>query len=384
MPEDRTTRQNRVREALGRIYEQQPPYFREYLRRYQEDPTSRVFAPLAEAYRRLGRVDEAILICQEGLEHHPDFYGGRVALAKCYFDKKNFSLAKAELERVVNAVPENLLAQRLLGEVHLMQNNRREALHCYKMALLLSPSDIALAERVHSLENSSQRKAHERDASLWGNPEPLEEAEPTPEVSVEPSGDILAAEAPAAPENTEPVSDSTTLHFSNAVDLDADSLDSFTPPTPPADPEPPADIELPDTTEAEDTLPGVQSAVDNLLGVSDDDSFEEGFKVEHVSAIFSEEPPDTKREITTETLGDLYYSQGRFDRALRIYDKLDPNRTPEIRRKINACRAKLGVDHSTMVRVKQVELLKAVLKNVQDVNSRQIESTLEFPSPLRQ
>src|SRR5580704_11425858 len=72
---EKTPRPNRIREALGQLHEQQPPYFREYLRRFQEDPTSRVFAPLAEAYRRLGRFDEAIDICREGLEHNTDFHG---------------------------------------------------------------------------------------------------------------------------------------------------------------------------------------------------------------------------------------------------------------------------------------------------------------------
>lgn len=76
MPEKQTASQNRIRETLGKLYEHQPPHFREYIRRYQEDPTSRVFAPLAEAYRRLGRVDEAIDICLEGLKHHPEFPGG--------------------------------------------------------------------------------------------------------------------------------------------------------------------------------------------------------------------------------------------------------------------------------------------------------------------
>src|SRR5580698_2425157 len=95
---EKTTRQNRVREALGRIYDNYPPYFREYLRRFREDPTSRVFAPLAEAYRRMGQVEEAIEICREGLEHHPDFHGGRVALAKCYIDKRLFAEARVELE----------------------------------------------------------------------------------------------------------------------------------------------------------------------------------------------------------------------------------------------------------------------------------------------
>jgi len=34
---EKTPRQNRVREALGRIYDQQPPEIKEYLKRYQED-----------------------------------------------------------------------------------------------------------------------------------------------------------------------------------------------------------------------------------------------------------------------------------------------------------------------------------------------------------
>jgi tetratricopeptide (TPR) repeat protein len=97
---EKVTRQNRVKEALGKIYDNYPPYFREYLRRFKEDPTSRVFAPLAEAYRRLGRVEEAIEIALEGLEHHPDFHGGRVTLAKCYIDKKKYSEAKAALEMI--------------------------------------------------------------------------------------------------------------------------------------------------------------------------------------------------------------------------------------------------------------------------------------------
>jgi len=149
---EKTSRQNRVREALGRLYDQQPPYFREYLRRFQEDPTSRVFAPLAEAYRKLGRVDEAIEICREGLEHHPDFYSGRVALAKCLVDKKDYQAARDELERVVRAVPENLLAQRVLGETYQACGDLNSALHCFKMALLLSPADVTLTEKVHSLE----------------------------------------------------------------------------------------------------------------------------------------------------------------------------------------------------------------------------------------
>ena len=45
------------------------PNLEKYLKEYQENPRSRVFAPLAEAYRKSGLIDEAIDICREGLEY---------------------------------------------------------------------------------------------------------------------------------------------------------------------------------------------------------------------------------------------------------------------------------------------------------------------------
>ena len=95
---DKSLRQNRIRAALDRIYENQPPHFRDLLRRYQEDPTSRVFAPLADLYRQMGRYEEAVELCLQGLNHHPQFQAGRVTLARCYFDEKRYSEARDALE----------------------------------------------------------------------------------------------------------------------------------------------------------------------------------------------------------------------------------------------------------------------------------------------
>src|SRR3982750_948516 len=92
-----------------------PPVIYEYLRKYQEDPSSRVFAPLAEAYRKAGLVDEAIEVAQEGLRVHPNFIGGKVALARALFDKKLFSAVVDELSPIVQDIPDNIVAQRLLA-----------------------------------------------------------------------------------------------------------------------------------------------------------------------------------------------------------------------------------------------------------------------------
>src|SRR4051812_37043809 len=94
----------------------QSPLLYDYLKKYQEDPTSRIFAPLAEAYRKAGLLDDAIEIAQEGLRMHPNFVGGRVALARALFDKKLFDEVIEELGPLIQDVPDNLVAQRLLAE----------------------------------------------------------------------------------------------------------------------------------------------------------------------------------------------------------------------------------------------------------------------------
>ncbi len=325
---EKSARQNRVRDALGRIYDNFPPYFREYLRRYQEDPTSRVFAPLAEAYRRLGRVDEAIDICKEGLNHHPDFHGGRVTLAKCLIDKRRLPEARVELERVIQFVPENLLAQRLLGDVCLAQKDFAASLHAYKMALLLSPADVALAEQVYTLEKGEAEEATKL-APLPLPEEKVPAVEVTETVTVEP-----------APESSGVAEKPNSL----AAKLE----------------EPAA---VPQTAAT-----GADALLDNFF--SDDDTEDEAFKIEHVSHIFNESQPKGRQEITTETLGDLYYSQGQFDRSLRIFEKLaEKNPSADLARKVNACRLKLGVGSDTILRNRKIEVLRDLLKRVQHSHS---------------
>jgi predicted Zn-dependent protease len=128
------------------------PLIYNYLRKYQEDPTSRIFAPLAEAYRKAGLVEEAIEIAREGLTLHPQFIGGRVALARALFDKRNYGDVVVELVQVVQDAPDNLVAQRLFAESCLILGRTAEALDAYKMLLYYSPQDCELAKIVQELE----------------------------------------------------------------------------------------------------------------------------------------------------------------------------------------------------------------------------------------
>ena len=128
------------------------PIIYHYLKKYQNDPGSRVFAPLAEAYRKAGLIDEAIEISREGLRIHPNFVGGRVALARALFEKEQYSEVISELSQVIQDVPDNLVAQRLLGESCLMLGRVAEALDAYKMLLFFAPQDGDTAKMVQELE----------------------------------------------------------------------------------------------------------------------------------------------------------------------------------------------------------------------------------------
>ncbi len=81
------------------------------------DPSSQLFASLADFYRENGLLPEAIEICRSGLENNPDNLEGRLVLAKCFFAARDFGSAREQVTRVLTAQPENTAAKKLLGDI---------------------------------------------------------------------------------------------------------------------------------------------------------------------------------------------------------------------------------------------------------------------------
>lgn len=134
------------------------PFIYKYLKKYQEDPSSRIFAPLAEAYRKAGLVDEAIEIAREGLRVHPQFVSGKVALARALFDKKLYQEVIDLLSPIIQDSPDNLLAGKLLGDSYLVLGKTLESLNAYKMLFYFCPNDTELAQVVFELETRVYEK----------------------------------------------------------------------------------------------------------------------------------------------------------------------------------------------------------------------------------
>lgn len=118
----------------------------------EKDPRSRVFAALAEAYRKMGLLEEARRICRFGTEAHPDFAGGHVAYAKVLLDLKAPAEALPHLEKATKLSPDNLLAHNLLGETLIALRRPKDALKAFKMVLFLDPENARAREAVKKWE----------------------------------------------------------------------------------------------------------------------------------------------------------------------------------------------------------------------------------------
>src|SRR3989338_6292222 len=82
-----------------------------YLKMYKKYPLSKYFVPLADVYRSLDLLDEALNVLQEGLKWHPNYGVGRALLAQVYHQMGLFSEAVFEAERVLQNDPKNILAK---------------------------------------------------------------------------------------------------------------------------------------------------------------------------------------------------------------------------------------------------------------------------------
>ena len=114
--------------------------------RYRENPKGRNFAPLADAYRKAGLIDNAIELCQAGLALHPDYVSGHIVHGRCLVDKKDDAGAEAVFRKVLDLDPENILALKVLAEVAERNNHYDHAIEWLNRLLLADPMNGEAAE----------------------------------------------------------------------------------------------------------------------------------------------------------------------------------------------------------------------------------------------
>jgi len=118
-----------------------------------KDPKSFCFAPLADLYRKLGLLDEAITVASKGCDRHPGYIGGFMALGRAYYEKGLKEESRAALEKVIEATPENHLAQKLLSQLYFETGDKVSAKQSLQMLLSLNPDDKESRDLLSSLQS---------------------------------------------------------------------------------------------------------------------------------------------------------------------------------------------------------------------------------------
>ncbi|MDD4856547.1 MAG: tetratricopeptide repeat protein [Candidatus Krumholzibacteria bacterium] len=124
------------------------------IERYRRAHDSRLFAPLADAYRKNGEVDKAIEVLEKGLERFPQYASAHVILGKCFYDKGATARAKSEFHRVLELDEENLVALKYMGDILVAEDKRSEAGEYYRRILAVDPKNEEVALSLKEIEAS--------------------------------------------------------------------------------------------------------------------------------------------------------------------------------------------------------------------------------------
>jgi tetratricopeptide (TPR) repeat protein len=124
-----------------------------YFNMYKKNPRGRVFAPLAESFRKLGMLEDAYKILREGIRNHPDYTLGYIVLAHCYFDEHKYELTYNTLRPIINKNADNISLQKIFGQACIQLGHLEEALDTFKYLLFMNPKDKYFSEQVKRLED---------------------------------------------------------------------------------------------------------------------------------------------------------------------------------------------------------------------------------------
>ena len=284
-----------------------------YFGMYKKNPRSKVFAPLAESFRKLGMLDDAFKVLKEGIRNHPNYTLGYIVLAHCYYDQEKHELAYNTLRPIISQNADNISLQKIFAQSCIHLGYLEEALDTYKYLLFMNPKDKNFAEQVKRLED---------DLMIGHTKLSLDQLIKAPETEIYPRIDSSD-------------DDWVQMDFTRPADKPLA--------TPTAEPAPLGDEWVMKKTGLGDH-PILKNETIPQRPLEDDyyaDEFEEDFgDIEEVNA----QSLEADTPLISHTLIDLYCAQNYFDKALELLDKileLNPN------------------DHSTLAKKHQVLQMKS-------------------------
>ena len=127
-----------------------------------KNPTSSLFARLADAYLQSGDVDRAIEICEQGLRYRPSYVSGHVVLGKSRFSARKFEEARRAFNKVLHLDPQHAVAIWYLGRIDREMGWDDLALRNFQKAQDLDPLSKSLQMSIDEILTSISNRMGER------------------------------------------------------------------------------------------------------------------------------------------------------------------------------------------------------------------------------
>src|SRR3569623_356472 len=120
-------------------------------KQFAENPR-RVFARLANEYRKSGDLDVAIEICRAHVPLQPTYISGYSVLGQALFERGQPVEARSTFETALTLDPENLLALRQLGDIARTSGDLDGARGWYHKLLEVDPQNDEIAAQLEALD----------------------------------------------------------------------------------------------------------------------------------------------------------------------------------------------------------------------------------------
>lgn len=282
------------------------------LKQFAENPR-RVFARLANEYRKRGELDTAIEICRAHVPLQPTYISGYIVLGQALYETGQLDEAQRTFETALGLDPENLIGLRQLGDIARAKGDADGARGWYRRLLEVDPQNDEVEGLLRELDAPSESAAAaappaEQQPVSWNDihPESTKTAEP-------------AQSSPSAGPAPEPAEEPAK----KTLDFDYDVLSSF------GEAEALPSFEQPEPVEpAHADDPAIEAAIPEMPARAGPASPAAASRPVVDDPSSHEEP--LPAAFITETMAELYLQQGHREQALDIYRLLLAQRPTDV------------------------------------------------------
>jgi hypothetical protein len=125
--------------------------------RLQARPDSLAFSRLADLYRKSGNIAQAIDLCVNGVEKHPEYVTGRIILGRCYLEQENLDKAVESFVGVCRVDERNIVALKMLADIFMRQGHHEKAGDLFLILAGIDPYNEMLARSAAQTRGSGKR-----------------------------------------------------------------------------------------------------------------------------------------------------------------------------------------------------------------------------------